>query len=110
MGFGDTAKKLQKVSSIAEDSYKRMNELREQLAQLRKEVESTSEQVDQMEYDLAEQRALLEALVEQQGLDVETIVAEANIEDLDAGDGGENTAEVEDEQSTEEPSDGDARA
>ncbi|QSG04570.1 DUF5798 family protein [Halapricum desulfuricans] len=100
MGFGDTAKKLQKVSSIAEDSYKRMNELREQLAQLRSEVESTSEQVDQMEYDLAEQRALLEALAEQQGLDVDAIVAEANIEDLDA-----ENAEVDSDRSAESDSD-----
>ncbi|MFW6017767.1 MAG: DUF5798 family protein [Halapricum sp.] len=83
MGFGDTAKKLQKVTSIAEESYKRMNELREQLVQLRSEVESTSEQVDRMEHDLAEQRALVEALAREQGLDVDAIVTEANIEDVD---------------------------
>lgn len=84
MGFGDTAKKLQKVTSLAEESYNRMNELREQLLQLRNEVESTSQQVDRMEHDLAEQRALLEALADKQGLDVETIIADANIEDVDA--------------------------
>jgi len=83
MGFGDTAKKLQKVTSLAEESYNRMNELREQLVQLRNEVESTSQQVDRMEHDLSEQRALLEALAEKQGLDVETIIADANIEDVE---------------------------
>lgn len=84
MGFGSTAKKLQKVASLAEESYKRMNELREQLQHLRNEVENTSQQVDQMEYDLAEQRALLEALAEKEGLDVDSIIADANIEDVDA--------------------------
>lgn len=99
MGFGDTAKKLQKVTSLAEESYNRMNELREQLVQLRNEVESTSQQVDRMEHDLAEQRALLEALAETQDLDVETIIADANIEDVDAEPDGSHTT-----------SDGDATA
>jgi TolA-binding protein len=86
MGFGDTAKKLQKVASLAEDSYQRMNELREQLVQLRNEVESTSQQVDRMEHDLSEQRALLEALAEKQDIDVEAVIADANIEDVDVED------------------------
>lgn len=92
MGLGGTAKKLQKVASLAEDSYQKMNELREQLAQLRDEVQSTSEQVDSMERDLAEQRALLEALAEQQDLDVDSIIADANIEDI-AADEGESTSD-----------------
>lgn len=82
MGLGGTAKKLQKVASLAEDSYQKMNELREQLSQLRNEVESTSKQVDGIERDLAEQRALLEALAEQQDLDVDSIIADANIENI----------------------------
>lgn len=93
MGLGGTAKKLQKVASLAEDSYQKMNELREQLAQLRNEVQSTSEQVDGIERDLAEQRALLEALAEHQDLDVESIVADVNIEDVaaDEGDGASDS-------------------
>lgn len=83
MGLGSTAKKLQKVSSLAEDSYKKMNELREQLQQLRTEVQNTSQQVDHIERDLAEQRALLEALAEAQDVDVESVIADANIEDVD---------------------------
>jgi TolA-binding protein len=60
-----------------------MNELREQLTQLREEVQSTSEQVDTLERDVAEQRAILDAIAEEQGLDVESIVADANIEDVE---------------------------
>jgi TolA-binding protein len=88
MGLGGTAKKLQKVASLAEDSYQKMNELREQLAQLRNEVQSTSNQVDGIERDLAEQRALLEALADEQDLDVESIIADANIEDVAADENG----------------------
>lgn len=86
MGLGSTAKKLQKVASIAEDTYKRMNELREQLQQLRGEVERTSQQVDQIEYDLAEQRALIEALAEREDIDVDSVIADANIKDIDVPD------------------------
>jgi|AntRauTorcE11898_2_1112593.scaffolds.fasta_scaffold44336_2 chromosome segregation ATPase len=88
MGLGGTAKKLQKVASLAEDSYQKMNELREQLTQLRNEVQSTSRQVDGIERDLAEQRALLEALADEQDLDVDSIIADANIEDIDADENG----------------------
>ena len=113
MGFGSTAKKLQKVASLAEESYKRMNELREQLQHLRAEVENTSQQVDQMEYDLAEQRALLEALAEKEGLDVDSIIADANIEDVDpeAGESdqpAEQTVPVEEAEPEQSPSDGTA--
>jgi len=89
MGLGSATKKLQKVTSLAEESYKRINELREQLQHLREEVESTSQQVDVIEHDLAEQRALIEALAEKEGIDVEKVVADANIEDVDIGDDGE---------------------
>jgi uncharacterized coiled-coil DUF342 family protein len=82
MGLGSATKKLQKATSLAEETYKRINELREQLQELRETVETTSDQVDQIEHDLAEQRALIEALAEKEDIDVETIVADANIEDV----------------------------
>jgi len=84
MPFGDTAKKLQKVTSMAEDLYEKMNELFVQLNQLRERVDETTEQVESIESDLAEQRALVEAVAEHQGLDVNAIVEEATGEDGDA--------------------------
>ncbi|ERJ06648.1 hypothetical protein HLRTI_001359 [Halorhabdus tiamatea SARL4B] len=86
MGFGDTAKKLQKVTSAAEDLYEKMNQLRGQVQSLREEVATTSEQVDEIETDLAEQRALLEALAENEGIDVETVIADAHIEAVESDD------------------------
>ena len=103
MGFGDTAKKLQKVTGMAEDLYKKMNQLREQIQSLRTEVETTSEQVDEIERDLAEQRALLEALATEQDLDVESIIADAHIEDADPDESAPDESEPEPDTSTAEP-------
>lgn len=79
MGIGGTAKKLQKVAEMAEDVYARLNELREQLAQMRETAQETRDRVDKLERENAEQRALLEALAEKEGIDVETVTANAHI-------------------------------
>jgi septal ring factor EnvC (AmiA/AmiB activator) len=79
MGLGGTAKKLQKVMDAAEQLYSKMNEVITELKEVQSEVETTSEQVDRIERDLAEQRALLEAVAEQQGIDVETVVDEVEL-------------------------------
>lgn len=76
MGLGGTAKKLQKVMDAAEQLYSKMNEVVRELKDVQSDVEDTSEQVDRIERDLAQQRALVEAMAAQQGLDVEEIVAE----------------------------------
>ncbi|WP_436932143.1 DUF5798 family protein [Halosimplex halobium] len=89
MGFGDTAKKIQRVTDIAEKLYERLNQVIEQVQDLKERVESTSEQLDAMDRELAEQRAIVEALAEQQGVDVEAVVDE--LPDPDAE--GEGDAE-----------------
>jgi len=76
MGFGDTAKKIQRVTDIAEKLYERLNQVIEQVQDLKERVESTSDQLDSMDRELAEQRAIVEALAEQQGVDAEAVVAE----------------------------------
>lgn len=78
MGLGGTAKKLQKVMDAAEQLYSKMNEIIGELKQLQTEVETTSEQVDRIERDLAAQRALLEAVADQQDIDVEGVVEQAD--------------------------------
>jgi len=52
--------------------------MREEMKQLQTDMETTSEQVDGMEHELAEQRALLESLAEKQGVDVEEVLASAD--------------------------------
>ncbi|WP_436911538.1 DUF5798 family protein [Halosimplex marinum] len=89
MGFGDTAKKIQRVTDIAEKLYERLNQVIEQVQDLKERVQSTSEQLDAMDRELAEQRAIVEALAEQQGIDAEAVVDE--LPDPDAE--GETEAE-----------------
>jgi len=79
MGLGGTAKKLQKVIDAAEQLYSKMNEVIERLNKLEGDVETTSTQVDNLERAIAEQRALVEAIATQQGLDVESILDNADL-------------------------------
>jgi len=83
MGLGSTAKKLQQVADMAEDVYARLNQLREQVNETRKTVEETKGRVDDIDRELAEQRAIVEALAEQQGLDTDAIVADVHVVDAE---------------------------
>jgi len=73
MGFGSTAKKVQKLADTAEKLYSKLNELREQVAEMRESVDATTERVETLEREMAEQRALLDAIAEQQGVDVDEV-------------------------------------
>ena len=79
MGLGGTAKKLQKVTDMAEDVYTRLNDLRDQIVEMRETTQETSDRVDRLERETAEVRALVEALAEKEGIDVERVTAEAHI-------------------------------
>jgi DNA anti-recombination protein RmuC len=104
MDIAGTKKKVQRLIKVAEESYKKISELLERMERLQNDLETTSRQVDHIEYELAEQRVLLEALAEQRGVDVETVLAEA---DLPPEPGTDLTAESEEtatEQATSRPS------
>ena len=94
MGLGSTAKKVQQMVDMAEELYKKLNELREQIVALRETVENTSERVERLERENAKQEAVLAALAEKQGVDVESVVADVEtsgpgsdteVEDASAG-------------------------
>ncbi|MXR20788.1 DUF5798 family protein [Halobacterium bonnevillei] len=80
MGFGSTAKKLQKVTEMADKLYERFEKLREQVNDLTDTVEETNDRVTDLEVELAEQRALVEALADHQGVDVDAVIDEARRE------------------------------
>lgn len=102
MGFGSTAKKIQKLADTAEKLYARLNELREQVLEMRDTLDSTNDRVETLERESAEQRALLEALAEEQSIDVEEVVAEADVPAADeAAEGGEAESEDPDGDGTE---------
>lgn len=83
VGLGDTKQKIQNMIDTAEKLYAKMNEVRNDVDELRSRVEHTSDQVDTMSHELAEQRAVVEALAEQEGIDVDQVIADAVIEDAE---------------------------
>lgn len=99
MDIGGTAKKLQKMTKIAEQSYKKINEMIERMKHLEQDMETTSRQVDEMERELAEQRAIIEAMADQQGVDVTAALADADLPELDTD--GEQSGDETDEETTE---------
>lgn len=88
MGLGSTAKKLQTVADIAEKLYTKVVEIREQVEAMKGSVEGTEARVESIERELAEQRALVEAVADAEGIDVDAVtdavdLAEATV-DTDA--------------------------
>ncbi len=73
MGFGSTAKKLQKVAEMAEELYAKLRELREEVDATRKTVEETAERTTRLEAELAEQRALVGRLLAENGVDPDDV-------------------------------------
>lgn len=78
MGFGSTAKKLQRVTDVADKLQERFDRLREQVNDLSDTVEDTNERVEGVEAELVEQRELLEAIAESEDVDVENVVSAAD--------------------------------
>lgn len=83
MGLGSTAKTLQRVADMGEELYSRLNEVRAQLKQLRETVGETNENVASLESEVAEQRAIIEALAENQGIDVDSVTAKVHIDEAE---------------------------
>lgn len=83
VGLGDTTKKLQKLADTAEELFVKLNELRQQVQETRERVNATHAKVSELEHEQTEQRALLEALAEAQGVDVDEVLTEAAIEEAE---------------------------
>lgn len=69
--LGSAGEKISRVVDLAEELYERVVELREQVAELRETTRETRDRVAAMEDELADQRAILEAVAEAEGVDVE---------------------------------------
>jgi DNA anti-recombination protein RmuC len=79
MDIAGTKQRVQRMIKVAEASYQKITELLERMEKLQNDLETTSHQVDHIEHDLAQQQVLLEALAEQQGLDPEQLLEEADL-------------------------------
>lgn len=83
--LGDATQKLQKLATTAEKLYRRLNELREQVNELRETVDATAEDVNRIGREVERNQVVLEAVAEQQGLDVEELLAAAAIDEAETG-------------------------
>jgi septal ring factor EnvC (AmiA/AmiB activator) len=99
MGLGSTAKKLQTVADRAEQLYAQVKDVSERLMGVEESTTETVQRVRTLERELAEQRALVEAIAEEQGVDVDAVETDAVIEDIDA------TADVDGDANGETPTD-----
>ncbi|WP_123621003.1 DUF5798 family protein [Halorubrum sp. CSM-61] len=93
MGFGDTAKKIQTLADKAERTYQKINELRAEVEETQTTVLDTSERIQRLENEMAEQRAVLDAVAEEVGVDLESVSTEAHITDAEEISGPEGDAE-----------------
>lgn len=82
MGLGSTAKKLQNLVDTAEDLYKRMNDLRDRLVRMETTVDETHERVDAIEREVVEIRVAIDAIADDQGIDVDRLVDDTDIESM----------------------------
>jgi DNA anti-recombination protein RmuC len=76
MGLGSTAKKLQKVTDIAEKLFKRINKMRQEIAAVQKSVDATETDTAELRRELAETRAIVEAVADAEGIDTEDVLDE----------------------------------
>lgn len=83
MGLGGATKKLQKVADMGDELYSRINELREQILEMRETVQDTNQRVNALENKLDQQGAILEALAEKEGVDVDELLTEVAIEEAE---------------------------
>ncbi|TKX87422.1 hypothetical protein EXE43_03245 [Halorubrum sp. SS5] len=83
MGFGDTAKKIQTLADRAERTYKKISELRDEVDETQETVKDTAERVKTLENEMAEQRAVLDAVAEEVGVDLARVSTEAHITDAE---------------------------
>ena len=60
--IGGAGKKIQTMVELAEELYERTNEMRRKLQEMSETVEGTADRVERLEVEVAEQRAIVEAI------------------------------------------------
>ena len=84
MGLGSTTKKIQTLADTAEKMFHRLNEVREQVETTQTTVQDTGDRVQQLETEIVEQRAILEAIATDLDIDLDAVSADAHISDAEA--------------------------
>ena len=73
MGFGSTAKKVQKLADTAEKLYGRLDEVRTQVLETQETVNDSNERLRELETELAAQRAVIDAVAAEHDIDIESV-------------------------------------
>ncbi|THE66016.1 hypothetical protein D8Y22_03575 [Salinadaptatus halalkaliphilus] len=101
MGLGSTAKKIQGLSDRAEAMYKQVQQLQQRIIGLEEEMDDTHDTVKRLDHQIAEQRELLLAIADEQGIDGEQILADAAIDEAEQAD---ESGQIDGSTQTTEPS------
>ncbi|MES3160095.1 MAG: DUF5798 family protein [Halorubrum sp.] len=102
MGFGDTAKRIQTLADKAERTYQKISELRDEVEATQETVTDTADRVQGLENEMAEQRAVLDAVANEVGVDLDSVSTEAHITEAEeAADENGSGADETDEEPTE---------
>lgn len=80
MVLGNATQKIQTLVELAEELYEKVMEIRQQLVTLKETAGDTNEGVMRLERQVTEQRALIEALADEQGIDVEAVTADIKVD------------------------------
>jgi predicted nuclease with TOPRIM domain len=86
--IGSATKKIQRISTLAENLYEKVNELQVRAEETTQTVNETSDRVTRLEAELDEQRALLEAIADEHGIDVDQFGGEQTSSDVEEDGGG----------------------
>ena len=89
--IGGAGKKLSTMVDLAEDLYERVNDLRSRMESMTETLEATADRVERLETELGEQRALVAAIAEEQGIDVEAVRESVSVESGSTEDAEEAT-------------------
>lgn len=103
MGLGGATKKLQKVADMGEELYAKMNEITEQIVEMRETVRDTNARVSTLENKLDQQSAIIEALAEKEGIDVDEILTNVAIEEAEPADPDDETADNDEADDDDDP-------
>ena len=77
--IGGAGKKISTMVDLAEELYERVNDLRARMESMTETVEGTADRVERLEAEVAEQRALVAAIAEEQGIDVDAVRESASV-------------------------------
>jgi len=83
MNISQAVKRIQQLADLVEKLIQQSNELRERVIGVEETVDDTNGRLEDLERAVERQSALLEALAEQEGIDVEAVAAD--VEDRAAG-------------------------